>query len=397
MERKHRESFHPETWQNLIKNARRIGEDIKKKTSDTLETLHKYTNALFKDNELLFIKVDDKCNIIDGRHLVFGVDSSEGGFQRVGGFLIVPLAAAYIKYNVLLKQCNSLYANYGKEIITKMPRLHDGIAPSVARHKAELEMLNMENNILEKIIDENIDTLSSNELRSKDIWVYVDGPIIDPPNLILRGERETEFMEKRAILINALIERNVHTIGYVKRIMGTMWFDYISEKYGIDREVASYFHNDWSMVTIILSTALAEIYSYIDKEQSVIVFTKPHPVKDFNYNLFNEVGTSIYYSYVVFSHSRYRSIIGRVDIAVKNNTSIDKVYELLEKTIVFTFSQIPYGFKYPLPVYLAHIACNIPRREARKLVMETLGKAVFESFRTEPNLVKTITDLLEAQ
>ena len=398
MDRERRKIFYLRTWEKLVYNARKLGLTIREKTKNTLETLATYTDKLLANNDINYIEVASISEeFVSRRHIVFGIDSSEGGFQRVGGFIIVPIASSCIKYEVNICSDKKMeFSNAEKYVETLMPKLHDGIAPSIARYKTELKMLEMETHMMDKVMN-YIKAMGSNELENTKLWVFIDGPIIDPPNLVIRSEDDRRYMEERANMISALYSYGANVVGYVKRIMGVMWYKYLDSKYNISNVVSEFFHNDWSMATVILSHALIKLAEqYIYRDTDVIVYTRPLIVRDKNYSIFEDIGINVYYTYMLIGRSGESSVLGRIDFIVPSDTPDATIDKYIRKILLFTYLQLPPGFRYPLPVYLAHITCNIPRKEAQKLVRETIGKTLFESLRTDPNLTKTLTELIEA-
>lgn len=398
MDRERRNIFYLKTWEKLIYNARKLGLTIREKTRSTLEVLAEYSDKLLENKDIDYIMIADVPEeLVSKKHVVFGIDSSEGGFQRVGGFIIVPIASSYIKYEVeILNDKRMRFSNAKKYVETSMPKLHDGIAPSIARYKTELKMLEMETRMMDKV-RVYLEGMSSSELRGTEWWIFIDGPIIDPPNLVIRTEDDRHYMEERASMIASLHSRGTRVIGYVKRIMGMMWYSYLDDRYHISNEISEFFHNDWSLATIILSHALIRLSEqYMYRNTDIIVYTKPLTVRDRNYSTYEDYGLSIYYAYILIGRHGESSFLGRIDFVVTHDIPHESLDTYIKKILLFTYLQTPLGLRYPLPVHLAHITCNIPRKEAQKLVRETIGKTLFESLKTDPNLTKALTELIEA-
>ncbi len=326
---------------------------------------------------------------------IYGLDSSMAGFHRIGGFLVVPVSASmiYLKARIYRDSWTAEIVDKNYSIRTDIPNsIHDGLSPGVAARKAELAMLRMEVVILEDILEE----ISRNKL--KNAYVFIDGPIVDPPDVIIGDPSEfKKYMDDRAGAVRKLLLGDSEVVGFVKRIMGQMFYNRIVEEIGGDISIPrDEFKNDWTMTSILLMLHSINKCRGLDH---CITYTKPLPLESRNIGSFEEQGVHVFYSYVLI---KTPSILGpyRVDfVALDEEWDEERLYDKLSM-IAQTISKLTLpGNKYPLPVILAHTMCTLPRREARRLLDYISSRFVLEIMRKRgaDMLFKIIYPILKSE
>ena len=388
------EKFYYEKWLKLGEKALRRGIDIADYFQNYLDSIievydlikQKYFGII---KEIDFFKIHNRMNKETGSDeeiigTIYGIDSSQAGFHRIGGFLVVPITASKVKLNIKIYKdagvAEVINNNYAVE--TDVPNnIHDGLSPEIAARKAHIAMLNMEVYMLDSIYDE-LNNYDKEEMVKKPVLIYIDGPIIDPPDIKIHVEEFNDYMSSRALAVKKILSlgSNVYIIGFVKRVMGQMFYkrlveDY-SEKIRIERKE---FENDWTLSSILLKYHLIKNCS---PDEKCVAYTKPLPLDDRNLSFFDEEGLSIYYSYVIFQNF---DTIGpyRIDFAIPkielNSSDLEhKLEHTLEEILYITSKTLIPGHKYPLPISLAHTLCTLPRREAKKIIRIITSKLLKE-------------------
>jgi len=315
---------------------------------------------------------------------IYGVDSSLGSLERVGGFLLVPISASKIYIDIRIDDPmeHILIIDEDFEVDADIPsNVHDGLSPNIAYRIAELTMLNMEVSMLNKIFIEINQELSDKYIKT---YVYLDGPIIDPPDVRYNIDGFNEYMENRAKTIYKIINSSKKpslVCGFVKRIMGRQFYNELKRELEEIR-LRPEFENDWTFLVLALGGILRS------QRRNVVVYTKPLELTGSNIDLFRDYGVTVYYSYFSVKINDIVYNPYRLDIAIpttiKDETIPSKELDwLFKEALYITFKTFIPGSKYPLPIDLAHTTCSIPKKDAKKLLQMIISKTYAEMIRKD--------------
>lgn len=328
----------------------------------------------------------------------FGIDSSRTKPIRVGFKYVAFVSSASVK--VLIKN-KSIVESELISLGVKKTLLPESSDLSSYKLELEKEMFDLEVGALANTVN----LIIKNGIGSDSV-VMLDGPLVDPPNLVARASKNESFaedaeklVERRAILLAALYKQGVPVIGFVKRLHGDIFIkEYLGEKGENYRKHVG---------DLALSFAIAQVlsrkareYGLCDPRRPILVVTKPIPlpsdkIKDapiYNEKLEEKVGqgVGIYTSiYVPAYCSGNRKTAGRIEFIAKEG---NEETELI-KAAALTEATVYPGTYLPLPVLVAHKKCTIRRREGTKLLREVISKHLVESLSADlPSLLELFSE-----
>ncbi len=198
-------------------------------------------------------------------------------------------------------------------------------------------------------------------VKNKPAYVFIDGPIVDPPFIT-----PNTYLEDRCMAIKKVLERSF-IIGCVKRPRDNFYKRYLmnilqdsSMKTKLDA-----FQTDQYLITMMFTRMRKEGYTYP-------YFTRPIDVSEVNnlYKMYKEKGVHIV---ALFFQTAPRTPILRLDIPLlhpwdgESNTNIFHIVKAV-------YSWMYPGLDYPLPVYLAHEKSNIREGCADTLYFEIMTR-----------------------
>ena len=105
------------------------------------------------------------------------------------------------------------------------------------KSEATLDMMTMENEFFRILVRNVIQVIQDSVSKDKiNGVVFIDGPIVDPP-LPLRAfeEKYNEYVFDRITGIVETVSNKVYPVGYIKRIIGSMYTSYIATKYSFEQ------------------------------------------------------------------------------------------------------------------------------------------------------------------
>jgi len=337
----------PEVLVKLVEDARLKGEKAQKDMERLRQISHKIANVLMekgiiaKEENLQQIKLHYECTV--------GID---GSFQLAGGSggkWYAPISVARIIFE----------KGFGDR-----PRIDifwagiqeiNEIDHPEPKNVASMMMLTAESKAIL-----NWGTLN------KPSFVFIDGPIVDPPVMSLGGE---DYIKDRCEGIKKCLEKSI-VIGCVKRSRDRFYIKYL-ENVLSDTMIKSYlnqFLTDQQLMAHIFAHARSKKYFGP-------IFTKWIDVSSVNrvYRLYKKHGIHIT---CLFFQKNMTSPVLRLDIPLisppEDNPKTDEiVLQAVKATDTWTYP----GQDYPLPVVLAHEKCNIREGCAQVLYEEIITKS----------------------
>lgn len=367
----------PKLLVKLIEKAKELGHSERRRLRRLNVNAQKLALDLQDKNLILTTTVkEDDVNFLRKRI----VGSIDGSFQVTGGISgvwYVPIGVSSIFYpegidgpvNV------EIAGTIGKITTFNERRL---------RSQAELMMMLLETRAMK--------ILKNKWSRNYDeIFLLIDGPIIDPPWCKIE-----EYVCDRVEAIK-LKSETVTNIGFIKRIMGSIFLGYIKEQLE-DKSILSEFVSDNDFISMILWHAFL---SKNTENKSHIYFTKPLELpitlcfKDLKiddkkiistYKKYREKGIYVYFSYY---RSNLTSKTYRVEISSTEEMDENELNKKFESLFKFIHVWTPPKMDIPLPIILAHSKCDVKLGAAETLYYEIIAKA----YTSEDNLEIGIINL----
>lgn len=344
----------PELLIELVNKARKEGEGererlkrISMKSSKIIELLKKEHLIHKIDSE---VKKDELMTIPAG--------AVDGSFQIVGGvgrkwFAIYGVSQIIAKRGFTLNPMVKVDGNI--EMI-------EGIDEGEARKSAEILMMLGETKSIRKVAE---------IISSEKSYLLIDGPIIDPPIYA-----EEKYISNRISALRFCSENNVHVIGFVKRIFGRNYINFLANKFKNEINVGE-FTNDHDL----LAPGMYQLF----KDLSCPIYTCPISYNEGadktdrfmeTYERYRKKGLLIYYSYYKPS---LRGRIFRVELASFVELDAEELLKEFHRIFVFINKiwTLP-GFDEPLLITIAHNKCNVRRGAAETLYYEIITRALSE-------------------
>jgi hypothetical protein len=336
----------PEVLIKLVEGARIKGEKVQKdmerlrKLSSKIALLIEEKGFLFKESTLKQIKLRHKR--------VIGID---GSFQLVGGAggkWYAPISVARIIFEKFGEQPSVDIFWAGIEEIDES----DDPKPNIV---ASIMMLTAES---KAILNWGV--------SNKDAFVFIDGPVVDPP--VVTHIKE-DYVKDRCKGIKKCLQKSI-VIGCVKRSRDRFYIQYLEKSIAnkTEKRHLKQFLTDQHLMAYIFSQLRRNGYSGP-------IFTKWIDISSVNkmYELYKKNG--VYITCLFFQKSLASPVL-RLDVPFLNppeeKPNIDRdILQVVKATNDWTYP----GQDYPLPVVLAHEKCNIRRGCADVLYEEIITKS----------------------
>jgi len=339
----------------LVHKAIRAGEGEKER----LKHINKKSHELFKllKDKGVFRQIKGDGDEVEKLRKA-SIGAVDGSFQVVGGvggrwYILLGIAQVIAEGGFTLQP--TIIVDGSIEPL-------DSVDESRIHQLAEVTMMLGEINALRRITDRLGDKHES--------YVLIDGPIIDPPLYY-----DEKYIEERVGALRLCYERNMNVVGFVKRVMGKNFLNYLGKEDG--KENLTDFTNDLDLLSTVMFNAV--------KSEVHPIYTRPINYEEgceigdritLTYNAYKNKGLNVYYSYYKPS---LRGRIFRVEYASFKPL---EEQELLEKfsQIMCLINQVwtlP-GMDEPLPIMIAHNKCNVRRGAAETIYYEIMAKALSE-------------------
>jgi len=337
----------PEVLVKLIEDARKKGEKVQKDMERLRRISHEIVNVLTGKGIILRGESLEKIKLHHKR--VVGID---GSFQLVGGSggkWYAPISVARIIFE------DGVGSQPHVDIFWAGVHEIDETDYPDPKSAASLMMLSAESKAIL-----NWGTLN------KPSFVFIDGPIVDPPVMSVRGE---DYIKNRCEGIKKCLEKSI-VIGCVKRSRDRFYVRRLENLLSNTsaKDHLSQFLTDQHLMVYIFAHARAKKYFGP-------IFTKWIDISSANttYKLYKKYGI---YITCLFFQKNMTSPVLRLDIPLLNppedNSKTDEtVLQAVKATNIWTYP----GQDYPLPVILAHEKCNIREGCAQVLYEEIITKS----------------------
>jgi|GEM_PF-2446133 hypothetical protein len=341
----------PELLVDLVHKAMESGEGEKKRLKRIIEK----SDGLFKflaDNNL-FCYIKGNEDTMEGFKKI-PVGAVDGSFQVVGGrggkwFAILGISQIIADKGFTL--------NPTVKVDGFIEPL-EAVDEAEAHKKSEIVMFLGEIKATRRIAEQF-------SLKGES-YILVDGPVVDPPLYM-----DENYIDDRVEAFKFCSKNNVGIIGFVKRIMGSEYLNFIKKEFKI--ESVDEFANDLDLLSTVMFVAAKTI--------TCPVYTYPLSCSEAGdmacaYKIYKEKGLNVYYSYY---KPNLRSKIYRVEYASPKELSRTEVAEIYSKIFillnkVWTLT----GLSEPLPIIIAHNKCNVRQGAAEKLYYEIMTRALSE-------------------
>lgn len=345
----------PETLIQLIEDAKKEGDKVRKDMERLRSRSPRITNFLH-ENSLILGETALKDATLKYTCSV-GID---GSFQLVGGAggtWYAPISVARVVFD------NGLGTQPRVDIFRAGIEKIEMQDESEAKNVAEVKMLSLETK-----------AIFNWGTQTKGAYVFIDGPIVDPPVI---SPEEEEYIESRCEAIKNCIKTSV-AVGCVKRLRDKFYIKHLetimSEE---DKKCLEDFPNDQHLLAYVFALLRSEGYYGP-------IFTKWVDISSTNdiYKLYKEHGV---YIVSLFFQKEVKSKILRLDIPFKeppaeNPVEIDKeIIHIVKAVNEWTYPEIG----LPLPIFLAHNKCNIREGCADILYEEIMTRSHASDFQNQ--------------
>ncbi len=297
-----------------------------------------------------------------------GVDSSSTKPVRIGHLYYAAVTAAAVGIT-----------DSGKSVVKPLADVviaPDSAEPEHARLELKLRMFELE-----------VEALKHAEYMVSEVKadvVFLDGPIVDPPGLPAvysdpgLSKRYDEYVNARASTIARLLDNNILVIGIVKRIEGSLFRSFILKENGrVAKHVENLSLGDYGLTLTLTAVLRTRLCKYSESRNYMLVL-KPFQLDAVLKEAvkYTSKGFNIVAFYVVprLCGKLEEAKPIRVEIAYRGD-----MHDVIKRTVIKLAVWHMPGTNVPMPVYLAHYACSIRRREAVKMLKHAMTRIIYAS------------------
>jgi hypothetical protein len=352
----------PETLMGLVKQAIKTGDEVKSDLKRFKEITEKVGKLLEKKGIFRTLDPSKIENIEFFRNFpAVAIDGSLMPIEGFGGYWFVPTSCARVSFEKGPNSATKVDVTANIEKIKE----HDyyGVGG-----EAELRMMKAETKAI-------MDWAEKHDASKKSI-MFIDGPIIDPPNVVNK-----DYVEYRCKALEKSIKKNILIIGCVKRMKASILLDFIEKEIltnAIDKDLIRRFAWDLHLVTAIFTKLIIE-------GAKGVLSTLPICVSDM------DDATKAYKDRGIIVNSLYiqkdatsRPI--RTDFPILKDGE-ENIEAIGSKIISIVYAWSYPGIDIPLPVFLAHKKCEIRKGCADVLYDEIITRSksndLFENLLNE--------------
>lgn len=332
-----------ETLIKLIESAQIKGERIQKEMERMRNIASKLTEILIKGG---WISTGEKLERTSLRYkCAVGIDGSFQLIGGVGGKWYAPISVARIVFE------NGFESKPGIDVFADIIEIKE-LENTEPNMYASLAMLSLETKAIL-----NWGTLN------KSSYVFIDGPIVDPPYY-----RDKDYIENRCNGIEMCL-KNSSVVGCVKKIRDRFYVELLKRLIPEKSEYLNQFLSDQQLIAHVFAQIRAKGYYGP-------LFTKWIDVSTSNsvYELYKKEGIHIA---CFFFQKEVKSQILRIDVPFLEppTENADKI-DIEMAHIVKAINEWTYpGQSLPLPVFLAHNKSNIREGCAEVLYEEIMTRS----------------------
>lgn len=336
----------PEVLIRLIEDANQKGEKVQsdlrrlRKLSSSILSWLKKNSFIYDSSALNKVKPKFTCTC--------GIDGSFYPIGGVGGKWYVPISVVRVIFEEGI--------NSSPNIDIYWAGIEEIFSEDKPNFEASIKMLSGETK-----------AIFSWATSRKEGYVFIDGPIVDPPKI--RREIKKEYVKDRCESIIKCLETSI-VIGCVKRSRDEFLINYL--KNTIEDEKIKAKLDDFPTDQHLL----AYVFSSLRRGYGGALFTHWIDISSVNdlYKTYKENGV---YIICLFFQKSVKSQILRLDIPLledPSQTSVEKINEKVLEIVKVVDEWTYPSHDYPLPVLLAHEKCSIREGCARVLYEEIITK-----------------------
>jgi hypothetical protein len=340
----------PETLMGLVKQAIETGDGVKDELKRFREITEKVAKLLEKKGVFRVLDPSKIENIELFRDVrAVGIDGSLQPIEGFGGYWFVPTSCARVTFDRGPNSATKVDVTANIEKIKE----HDfyGVGG-----EATFRMMKSETKAI-------MDWAEQHD-ASKGSVMFIDGPIVDPPNVV-----DKDYVEYRCKALEKCIKKNILVIGCVKRMKASILLDFIEKKVftnKIDKEIIRRFAWDLHLVTAIFSKLVIQGATGVLSTIPICVSDTDDAMKA--YRDHGIIVNSLY----IQKDATSRPI--RADFPILK--SCEESIESIGARIISTVHAWSYpGMDIPLPVFLAHNKCEVRKGCADVLYDEIITRS----------------------
>mgnify|MGYP000244576079 CR=1 FL=1 len=231
-------------------------------------------------------------------------------------------------------------------------------------------MLELETKAIRRFINREVPS------TVKESYLILDGPIVDPPRPPLGGDES--YIDLRAFSIReGLIASNkVYTLGYVKKVSGSIFKSYVEEN--LNRKFDG-FNYDLDFVGSCLIYLLSTV-APLESKNNIIYYTVPielpHDLSDSfskTYSMYRNCNLYVFYTYSMLGG---KTSIFRLDIAFDRYPTEAELLKRTEDALKIIYSSTLPGMRHPIQIIIAHNKANIRKGAAEILFQEIMTRGI---------------------
>ncbi len=212
-------------------------------------------------------------------------------------------------------------------------------------------------------------------------FLFIDGPIIDPPNY-----EDSSYIEYRVQSLLGLLEKGIIPIGFVKRIDSNQFskrFMKLNDELHDQDILPIIFNSYYTRKNIPLDRALLTKPFQIGQDNPIwIEYEKSAE------SLGKEISLWITYAQLNYG---LRPI--RLEILIDQQLNAEKALDLMESIVKICKMWLLPGLQYPLPIHLAHETCRIRKRVGQFVVSKIISRILAE--QKDIDTIITLKELIE--
>jgi hypothetical protein len=340
----------PETLMGLVKQAVETGDGVKDELKRFREITEKVAKILEKKGIFRVLDPSTIENIDLFRNVrAVGIDGSLQPVEGFGGYWFVPTSCARVTFESGPNSATKVDVSANIEKIKE----HDFFGVG---GEATLRMMKSESKAI-------MDWAEQHD-GSKGSVMFIDGPIVDPPNVI-----DEDYVKYRCKALEKSIKKGIMVLGCVKRMKASILLDFIEKEVFSnenDKEMVRRFAWDLHLVTAIFS-------KFVIEGESGVLSTIPICVSDADNAMkaYRKHGITVNSLYVQ-KDAISRPI--RVDFPILN-TSTESIESIATRILATVYAWSYPGMDIPLPVFLAHNKCEVRKGCADVLYDEIITRS----------------------
>lgn len=329
----------------LIESAIETGERVTKDNNELVQIAKNVSKKMMKKKNLR--EVSD--NKLHSNNKIIAIDGSSFPIEGISGRYYVPFSAVAIEFpNGIGSKARMVF----DAIISPFDASDEG----QLNRDISLTMLGMETKLIQ-LQAENIS-------RDKLTIIMIDGPIVDPPNII-----DNEYILIRCTALKSCLNEGALIVGIVKSPKDQFFCRYFEDEHLL-KVACTVFKNDFFLMGHVFLQARKEgnINSTVPLRTTSLLLSDKSAIME------KYKDQSIFIWSFFYQESKTGRPL-RIDWCTTKDLSQDKA-EAQSDNIAQQIHNVMYpGIIYPLPVYLAHKKCSIKQGCAEVLYYDIITRS----------------------